>query len=106
MATLDHGVDGTSTKWIGSMLKNRTVRAEIRGVSSVMEVRRGCPQGGVLSPLLWNMVIDGLLRCLENHGLWAQGFAYDVVVLINRKFLSTICELVRLGTRGHPKTLQ
>jgi Reverse transcriptase (RNA-dependent DNA polymerase) len=90
----DHDVDGTSTKWIDSMLKNRTVRAEVRGVSSMMEIRRGCPQGIVLSPLLWNMVIDGVLRCLENHGLWAQSFADDVV-LINGKFLSTICELMQ-----------
>jgi Reverse transcriptase (RNA-dependent DNA polymerase) len=95
MASLDHGIDGTSPKWINSKFKNRTVRAKVRGVSSVMEVRRGCPQGGVLLPLLWNMVIDGLLRCLENHVLWAQGFAYDVVVLINGQFLSTICELMQ-----------
>jgi Reverse transcriptase (RNA-dependent DNA polymerase) len=40
------------------------------------------------------MVIDGLLRYLENHGLWAQGFADDVVVLVNGKFLSTLCELM------------
>jgi hypothetical protein len=36
MAGLNHGVDGTSTKWIDFMLKNRTVRFEVRGVSSVM----------------------------------------------------------------------
>jgi hypothetical protein len=40
------------------MLKHRTVRAEIRGESMTMKVRRGCPQGCVLSPLLWNMVIE------------------------------------------------
>jgi hypothetical protein len=56
-----------------------------------MEVR----QGGVPSPLLWNMHIDSLLRCLRNQGLWAQGSADDVVSLINGKFLSTICELMQ-----------
>jgi Reverse transcriptase (RNA-dependent DNA polymerase) len=94
-ASHEHDVDDTSTKWIGSMLKNRTVRADIRGVSSMMEVRRGCSQGGVLSPLLWNMVIDSMLRRLGNQGLWAQGFADDVVILINGKFLSTVCELMQ-----------
>jgi Reverse transcriptase (RNA-dependent DNA polymerase) len=64
-ASHEHDVDDLSMKWIGSMLKNRTVRAEIRGESSMMEVRRGCSQGGVLSPLLWNMFIDGLLRNLK-----------------------------------------
>jgi Reverse transcriptase (RNA-dependent DNA polymerase) len=46
-------------------------------------VRKGCPQGGILSPLLWNMVVDQLLRRLNEAHLWAQGFADDVVILIN-----------------------
>jgi hypothetical protein len=52
------------------------------------EVQRGSPQGGVLSSLLWNMIIDSL-------GLCAQGFADDKVILINGKFLSTVCELMQ-----------
>jgi retron-type reverse transcriptase len=35
-------------------------------------VNRGCPDGGVLSPLLWNMVVDGLLRRLHNAHYQAQ----------------------------------
>jgi hypothetical protein len=52
-------------------------------MSSTMMVRRGCPQGGVLSPLLWNMVIKSLLRSLNNESLWAQGFADDIAIVIN-----------------------
>jgi hypothetical protein len=48
------------------MLSNHMVRSEIRGVSSKMMVRRGCPQGGVLSPFLWKLVINALLRPLNN----------------------------------------
>jgi Reverse transcriptase (RNA-dependent DNA polymerase) len=94
-ASLEHTVDTMSTKWIDSMLRNRTVRAEIRGAYSTMQVQKGCPQGGVLSPLLWNMVIDSLLCRLESQGLWAQDFADDVVILINGKFLVTVCELMQ-----------
>jgi hypothetical protein len=49
------------------MVSNRMVRAKIRGVSSTMMVTRGCPQGVVLSPFLWNMVIDSLLGRLNNE---------------------------------------
>jgi hypothetical protein len=61
-----------------------------------MSVQRGCPQGGgVLSPLLWNMVADSLLNRLGNCNCFVQGFADDVVILISGKFLSTICDLMQ-----------
>jgi hypothetical protein len=58
-------------------------------------VRRGCPQGGLLSPLLWNMVINSLLVRLNNESPWAQGFADDIAIVSNGKFLSTVCELIQ-----------
>jgi hypothetical protein len=70
------------------MLSNCMVRAEIRDVSSTIMVRRGCPLGGVLSPLLRNMVINSLLGRLINVNLWVQGFAEDIAIVINGKCLS------------------
>jgi hypothetical protein len=78
-ACADHEVHFTSSRWIAAMLSNRMVRAQ----QSTMMVRRGCPQGGVLSPLLWNMVINSLLGRLNNESLWAQGFADDIAIVIN-----------------------
>lgn len=40
---------------------------------------KGCPQGGVLSPLLWCLVIDSLLEKLEELGyIKVQAFADDI----------------------------
>jgi hypothetical protein len=33
-----------------------------------------------------------LLGRLNNESLWAQGFAEDIAIIINGKFLSTVCE--------------
>jgi hypothetical protein len=55
-------------------------------------VNRGCPQGGVLSPLLWNMVVDCLLRRLHNAHYQAHGYADDVGLLQKGKFVSTLCD--------------
>jgi hypothetical protein len=77
----------TISMWIAAMLSNRKVRCEIRGVSSIFMVRRGYPQGGVLSPLLWNMFINSLLRRLNNESLLAQGFADDIAIVIKGKFV-------------------
>jgi hypothetical protein len=85
----------TISRWIAAMLSNRMVRAKIRGVSSAMMVRGDCPQGGVLSPLLWNMVINSLLVRLSNESLWAQGFADGIAIVNYGKFLSTVCEFMQ-----------
>jgi hypothetical protein len=41
------------------------------------------------------MVINSLLVRLDNESLWAQGFADDIAIVINEKFLSTVCELMQ-----------
>jgi hypothetical protein len=67
------------------MLSNRMVWV-VRGVNSTMMVRIGCPQGGVLSPLLWNMDINSLLGRLNNESLWAQGFADHIANCLQIRF--------------------
>jgi hypothetical protein len=52
-----------------------------------MSVRRD-----VLSPLLWDMVVNSLLNQLGNYNCLLQGFANYVIILISGKFLSTVCD--------------
>jgi hypothetical protein len=61
------------------MLESRLVDASLTGSSLTARVAGGCPQGGVLSPLLWNLVVDELLAGLNDHGLCATGYADDIV---------------------------
>jgi hypothetical protein len=42
------------------------------------------------------MVIHSLLGRLNNESLWAQGFADDIAIGINVKFLSTVCAVCEL----------
>jgi hypothetical protein len=52
-------------------------------------VNRECPQERVLSPLLWNMVVNGsTFRRLYNAQYQAQVYADDVVLLQKCKFVS------------------
>lgn len=77
------GVDAGLIRWIGFMLKSRTVAAEYQEVKCTKVVERGYPQGGVLSPLLWDLVIDELLLLLKEKApnIFAPGFADDLLLL-------------------------
>jgi len=46
------------------MFGNRKIRATLAGKTLEGSVARGCPQGGVLSPLLCNLLVDELKRGL------------------------------------------
>jgi hypothetical protein len=56
-ASGEHGVVLTLRRWIDAMLRCRSVRVEIRRSSVRVVVNQGCPQGRVLSPLLWNTMV-------------------------------------------------
>jgi len=57
-------------------------------------VSRGTPQGGVLSPLLWVLVVNKLLSLLEETGTKVVAYADDVVILLQGKFPQTLCNLM------------
>lgn len=91
-ASRGKGIDETSCRWIDCMLKERLVYTSIMGETLVARVERGCPQGGVLSPLLWNLVMDDLLRLLDRNGHRTLGYADDLVILAQGKFNDTVRE--------------
>lgn len=45
-------------------------------------IDKGCPQGSVLGPLLWNLVLDGLLRIDLPEEVTILAFADDTVLLV------------------------
>ena len=47
-----HSVDYTITRWIRANLEGRQATATLNGSTRSVAVARGCPEGGVLSPLL------------------------------------------------------
>ena len=67
--------------WIENLLKHRTVQVKLNGEKIKREVVKGNPQGGTLSPFLWNCVINSLLVDLRNRGFDVQAYADDVAIL-------------------------
>jgi hypothetical protein len=56
---------------------------------------RGCLQGGVLSPLLWSLVVDDLIWGINSNGYYTVGYADDIAILINGKFPHTVSEVLQ-----------
>ncbi|XP_054287676.1 uncharacterized protein LOC129003409 [Macrosteles quadrilineatus] len=81
--------------WIMALLRSREISATVGDSSVIVEARRGCPQGGVLSPLLWTLVVDGLLREAEQTGIDLQAFADDLVLTVRGNHKGTIEDLTQ-----------
>jgi len=90
-----HGVDQTIVRWIRATLEGRLAMAALEDVSRSVAVSRGCPQGGVLSPLLWCLVLNELLIRVNEGSVYAQGYADDICLLAVEKFPNMISGLIQ-----------
>jgi hypothetical protein len=94
-AAEQHGIRRTIGWWVGSMLGSRKITATLARETLEGSVTKGCLQGGILSPLLWSLVVDKLIRGLNESGCYTMGYADGITILIGRKFPNTISELLQ-----------
>ena len=56
--------------------------SSIKNTNKRIRIKRGCPQGGILSPFLWNLVIDDLLNyTAKDIPGYLQAFSDDLASL-------------------------
>jgi len=76
------------------LLMSRMVTATLGISTQTRLVNRGNPQGGVLSPLLWNIAVNKLVRILEGGGCKLVAYADDVAIIFNGKYPQALCDLM------------
>jgi hypothetical protein len=59
------------------------------------KVAGGCPQGRVLYPLLWNLVVDKLLDFTNDLGFNTYGYADDIDIIVQGKNAHTVREIMQ-----------
>ena len=96
MAMKNRGIPGYLVSWFESFVTNRTAQSELLGAKTIRKLNMGTPQGGVLSPLFWNIPFDELLVTLNNiPGITAIGFADDLVLLITGVDEATLSNIMQ-----------
>ena len=70
--------------WHGYYLKNRNVSMSLGGSEVQLSITRGTPQLGKLSPLMWNLLFDILLKRLQGFSaVKPYGYADDGMFLVS-----------------------
>jgi hypothetical protein len=95
------------TKTVSSFLSNRKAIFSIGDEPYVKMVHIGCPQGGVLSPFLWNLLVDDLLRTVFPFPVKFVAYADDITVATSHKDpaiatrnLQLVCNVVETWLNG------
>jgi hypothetical protein len=94
-AARERGLEETCCRWVRSMLESRLVHTSLMGSSFTAKVVGGCPRGGVLSPLLWKLVVDRFLVATNDLGFSTFGYADDIVIIVQGKLAHTVTELMQ-----------
>lgn len=81
------GLEKSIVNWICNMLQNKIFTINVCETTLKVRTARGCPREGVLSPLLWILVVDGTLRVFGDESFIVQGYAVDLAISVRCKYV-------------------
>ncbi len=76
------GIPDNIICWYKHLLQGRQVTTELQGIRRQVRPARGSPQGGVLSPLVWNLIMDSYLGSQSKGPVKSIGYADDLLLYI------------------------
>lgn len=77
-----------------NILEHRQVSATLQGEESKRIPKRGSPQGGVLSPLIWILIMNSILTKFGTGPIKVIGYADDIILLVAGKHPPTLVDLM------------
>ena len=98
------GTDMALVRLIGNILSDREILSEMSGESAEIKVGRGCPQGGILSPVLWNLVMNEAMKTGEKvKAVKPYGYADDLSLLAQGIDMNTIIDNLQYNLNIYEK---
>lgn len=70
-------------KVIDSYLNNRKITLKYAGTQITKDTNKGCVQGSIGGPILWNLLLNPLLNILDTCKVYSQAFADDIVLIFD-----------------------
>ena len=67
-------------KLLASFLSDRKASFHLQGKSLTVPISMGCPQGSILSPLLWNIYVDGIFHIPLPGNMRIYGYADGIAI--------------------------
>lgn len=95
----EKGIKEWVIEWTLELLRRRIVKTQSKHCQTEIIPTKGCPQGGCLSPLLWCLVLDPLLKDLNSMGYKVVAYADDLVLSITKKCAREACESLNVALR-------
>ena len=94
-AMIKRGISPKIIAWYQQFLKQRTAFTEIKGITSSVKVQRGCPQGGILSPIIWNCIFESFIELFNGSAASAHCYADDAALVVHGICVSTIVDIMQ-----------
>jgi hypothetical protein len=82
-------------EWYDHLVRNRLVSTELFGEHICRIPGRGTPQGGVLSPLIWNLVAQEVLDMFNKGPINPTGFADDICITATSIDPQTLADILQ-----------
>jgi len=82
--------------YIVDLMKNYCKDRKASVATKTRNMNRGCPQGNVLRPTLWNFAYDAVLRELKKTEVLVFAFANDTLIVISANFTQALINEVNL----------
>lgn len=96
MRLLEYGVPPYLVAAVRAFLTDRTAHLYLAGHHHETKLCQGCPQGGVLSPILWNVLFNDMLLLPSGPCTKTIGYADDGLLITS----ATTCRLAaQMSTR-------
>ncbi|CAK1585042.1 unnamed protein product [Parnassius mnemosyne] len=89
--------DPAVLRLIMSYLSERSITLRYANAEVTKNTNKGCIQGSICGPLMWNVLLDSLLQETEKWNVHVQAYADDIIVIGSGKDAKQIEEKINLA---------